>query len=808
MASHPTVSNENDLEQLAAWLRKFAPENILMPLQADSKRPIAPHKDNQWSWAAFDQAESSTDYGLLNKTFFVVDFDSDSLFGHFREEHADWFKPGSYALAKTAKGWHVIFMRSQYCDDVELTDQARSLEPTAVPLQYLDVHGEVPMDFKTICSTQTASVLVVAPSRNKTWMVAPWSLSVDVNDGLPASVPDELVQWILNNKKRPTKERIARNKEGTPSHPRFDGKWTIDMHEGLALAMAKQLVEGGTPLFPPDHDSVFHRRNGDQFYFKTGPHRKCPYRDEYHDHNNFAVIFCQDGNILYWCFGGTCQDTYNKLRLDGSLQPIGQWRATDDLQSAETHVKFNLKFCQRLTDSWDRLMSEKEGERDIERLSCIKQELMTYFNKFFVVVTSSKPEILELRYNGGGHIDQFVRRTIENTLRCYPSTFMRHVWFPSGGRRQVSRMVFQPDILRVAADEFNMFLGLKVERENDLPSIEIDHECIKPILELLHDVWANKNKEIYNYLLDWFAYPLQKRKKTGVCVIVIGRQGIGKGTIGHDLMGRMIYGENTNSRSGPYAQITDIDDIVGRFNSMSCCRMYINADECSSFGGAYKQNNKFKSIITANSRKMEEKGLEGVPVDDYVNILMTTNNDDPARIETSDRRFVVLDVPDEAAKSVEFFNSLHRDIEHGNVAVHFFKFLMERDLSNFAPQTGRPVTSSAKQMMALQIPLVAGFLQECVESAAITLGLGHIIPWRQGDCISSLDMFAAFMEWSRTTNNNTQMSSQSFGMRLSKSINMAKSRVSGGDHRGSAAYVLPTLEYVEEQLKAKNYWSD
>ena len=109
-----------------------------------------------------------------------------------------------------------------------------------------------------------------------------------------------------------------------------------------------------------------------------------------------------------------------------------------------------------------------------------------------------------------------------------------------------------------------------------------------------------------------------------------------------ELIGKGIYGEGMDNQSGAYAYITDIDDIVGRFNTMSCNKVFINADECSSFGGAYKQNNKFKSIIVADTRKLEAKGLDGINCENCCSYLLTTNSSDPVRVEQSDRRFVVV----------------------------------------------------------------------------------------------------------------------------------------------------------------------
>ena len=480
------VDVTNELKQLAAWLQRIAPENILMPLVAQSKRPVQAHKAGQWSWEAFHQHIASSpahsDHGILLKTLFCLDFDDADLFIHFKDLHPEWFVPGTFALARTAKGYHVIWLRSEFCDEVPLHDKARIMEPNAVPSRFLDVHGEAPIDVKTICSTGTASVLVVAPSRNKTWEVAPWTLPANDDDMAVSAhtcqnplkpVPDGLVQWIVDNLKRRTRERITRAREGTISEPSYCGEFTIDMDEGICLAQAKHIVEEGNSdndaegfgegnqhTVPDDEDtqpasslqscshrrtdachvkrlalardreSKFYRRNKNQFYFMTGPNRRCPYREEPHDHNNFALNYCQNGDITYWCFGAACQEEYNRRKDDPSCGDIavGKWYDSSALlavDSMDADLEFNESTCKTLTDEWDALMKVKEGRRDLDRLAKIKTALMTYLNRFFVVVKSSNPSILELAYDRTGRVCCFDRRKISDTTSLYPSTFLK-----------------------------------------------------------------------------------------------------------------------------------------------------------------------------------------------------------------------------------------------------------------------------------------------------------------------------------------------------------------------------------------------
>ena len=164
-------------------------------------------------------------------------------------------------------------------------------------------------------------------------------------------------------------------------------------------------------------------------------------------------------------------------------------------------------------------MATKPAKRDVSRLGAIKTVLMPLYNRFFIVVKSSKPCMLELKYNALGKICHFDRRPIRETLHLYCSAFFEHVWFRSGERREVDRIVYEIKPDAVAPNVFNAFLGLRVEVDHGdrLQDMQIDPDRISLVLELLLDVWAGGDRKVYEYILNWFAYPLQKREKTGVC---------------------------------------------------------------------------------------------------------------------------------------------------------------------------------------------------------------------------------------------------------------------------------------------------
>ena len=69
-----------DISRFADWLKSTYPENILIPLRSGKKSPVRGHKGGSFTWSDWDVCMASvqgyTDFGLLLRTFIVVDADS------------------------------------------------------------------------------------------------------------------------------------------------------------------------------------------------------------------------------------------------------------------------------------------------------------------------------------------------------------------------------------------------------------------------------------------------------------------------------------------------------------------------------------------------------------------------------------------------------------------------------------------------------------------------------------------------------------------------------------------------------------
>lgn len=146
---------------------------MLMPL-AD-KHPLFKHKDDgAWTWPMVDRfmAEHAdhTDWALLLDRICVLDADDEQAFTAIESiEDLDAREAVMRCpMQHTSKGRHYLFLRPSWADAEGYWDGARQ-SPMGLNV-----------DFKSRCSTGTRGVLVIAPSKGKTWAAgrAPWDEGV------------------------------------------------------------------------------------------------------------------------------------------------------------------------------------------------------------------------------------------------------------------------------------------------------------------------------------------------------------------------------------------------------------------------------------------------------------------------------------------------------------------------------------------------------------------------------------------------------------------------------------------------------
>jgi hypothetical protein len=147
-----------DVHRLATWLRAHHPSDVLIPCLPTTKAPMKSHKDGKWNWEAFEkflhERPDHPTWGLLLKELCVIDSD-DPAWSLAKE----LTEPALQTCPKVATkhGHHFFFLRPDFADAEGYFDGARQ-------------HGGVDVDFKSVCSTGTSGVIIVAPSPGKSWL--------------------------------------------------------------------------------------------------------------------------------------------------------------------------------------------------------------------------------------------------------------------------------------------------------------------------------------------------------------------------------------------------------------------------------------------------------------------------------------------------------------------------------------------------------------------------------------------------------------------------------------------------------------
>ena len=133
-----------------------------------------------------------------------------------------------------------------------------------------------------------------------------------------------------------------------------------------------------------------------------------------------------------------------------------------------------------------------------------------------------------------------------------------------------------------------------------------------------------------------------------------------------------------------FRQVNSTDQLTGRFNGHMKGVLPLHANEAS-WGGNKSERGKLKAMVTDATLPIEMKGHDIIDVDNYLRLIVSSNEDWPVPIDMDDRRFLVLDVSPTYQQNQVFFADLHRQMDNGGRAA-LMHDLMAVNLTGFAPR--------------------------------------------------------------------------------------------------------------------------
>ena len=374
------------------------------------------------------------------------------------------------------------------------------------------------------------------------------------------------------------------------------------------------------------------------------------------------------------------------------------------------------------------------------------------------ITTQSRASLLQ-SYE---HLKTTVLKKNGNNNDVLIETSFIDTWCRDETIRKYDRIDFYPNKNECPVNHYNFFKGFKAEKYEPINDDKTIKELIKPIISHLK-VIAQDN---YEFLIKYFAFILKyPSKKTNVNIIVAGKDGTGKSII-FDYFRNMILGDELSS------QTDDTEDIFSRFSNIYVNKLFLQIDEICSDDFKKKKAEKLKNITVSKTIKYEKKGIDSITVNNYVNMVMTTNNDFTIPISQTDRRNVFFKCSDTYLQNKEYFNKLSLEFKREEVARAFYEYLMNYDISSVdwnedeGLQQLRPITAYHKEVKSQCLPLIYRYLSNLADSRGINE-------------IQASSLYKMYCEWFDKCNFNTHKSSiTKFGMDMHNITGITKKRTS------------------------------
>ena len=230
----------------------------------------------------------------------------------------------------------------------------------------------------------------------------------------------------------------------------------------------------------------------------------------------------------------------------------------------------------------------------------------------------------------------------------------------------------------------------------------------------LSNVICDGDESSYNYLINYIAHALQKpEEKPGVMIILLGGQGIGKGTFGR-LMQKIW--------PSTYLQVSNIDAITGNFNGALERSFIVFMDEAL-FAGDRKSSDALKSLVTEPLILINEKHQPARQTKSYHRFIAATNAMHLKHTDNDDRRDFVLQVSERHKNDHNYWNELDHEMNHGGIEAFMYD-LQERDLTNFNVRA-KPSTAALMEQKLMSLGPIERWWHNCLEYGEVEVISEH-----------------------------------------------------------------------------------
>jgi hypothetical protein len=251
-------------------------------------------------------------------------------------------------------------------------------------------------------------------------------------------------------------------------------------------------------------------------------------------------------------------------------------------------------------------------------------------------------------------------------------------WLDDRNRRQYQGIEFHPDPNNEPGSPLylNLWSGFPVA-----PAQKPDWRKYKTFRDHLRENVCCGNERLFKWVFGFFAHIVQRpRERLGIALVLRGKMGTGKTKVG-EIIGSLFPRH--------YFLVDDPRYVTGQFNAHMASCLLLQADEAV-WAGDKAAEGRLKGLITAPMQQIEAKGIDPIRLNNFLRLIMTSNEEWVVPAGKDERRFAVLDVDPRCAKNHDYFAEMDAELAAGGLA-HLLGDLLAFDLSSVylreAPRT-------------------------------------------------------------------------------------------------------------------------
>lgn len=278
-------------------------------------------------------------------------------------------------------------------------------------------------------------------------------------------------------------------------------------------------------------------------------------------------------------------------------------------------------------------------------------------------------------------------------------------WLVWGHRKQVNCLAYEPGRLK--------FINLEQEHGQTLRAYNTWKGWnIKPVegdcdifISLVKYICSASESGTWKWLMQWLAYPIQHAgAKLSTGVMLFGKQGTGKGSICR-VMSR-IYGTH-------YRQL-DNNAFNERYTDWGDKRSFLFADDIKAANTSQLMS-QLKFWITEPVFPVRPMRHSTYYINNHLNIIFATNEQDAIRLDKDDRRFTIIRTPP-FKQPKEFYDRFYDFLNDENGAAKVMHYLLNLDLTGFDPHEEALKSDAKDSMIASTSSDLSRFIRDFLDN--------------------------------------------------------------------------------------------